>query len=68
MLLPDPVGNARRIRTLTTIDAVVTSRRRGAPPLARRAQALLRRVTTIDFGRVTYEADSVRRAKASYEL
>jgi len=57
MLLPDPVGTLRHLRTLTTRDALVyftqtfEHRRSRAVELAK---PLLRRVTTIDFGRVTY--------------
>jgi len=60
MLLPDPVGTLRRLRPLTTPDALVyftqtfEHRRSRVVELAK---PLLRRVTTIDFGRVTYEAD-----------
>jgi SAM-dependent methyltransferase len=60
MLLPDPVGTLRHVRTLTASDALVyftqtfEHRRSRAVELAK---PLLRRVTTIDFGRVTYEAD-----------
>ena len=72
MLLPDPVGTLRHIRTVTTDDALVyftqtfEHRRSRAVELAK---PLLRRVTTIDFGRVTYEADFRETlAKARYEL
>src|SRR4029078_3113515 len=60
MRLPDPVGALRRVRTLTTNDALAyftqtfEHRRSRAVEMAK---PLLRRVTTIDFGRVTYEAD-----------
>ena len=72
MLLPDPVGTLRRLRTLTTRDALVyftqtfEHRRSRAVELAK---PLLRRVTTIEFGRVTYEADfRDTLAHARYEL
>ena len=72
MLLPNPVGTLRHIRTVTTADSLVyftqtfEHRRSRAVELAK---PLLRRVTTIDFGRVTYEADFRETlAKAGYEL
>jgi len=72
MLLPNPVGTLRHIRTVTTADSLVyftqtfEHRRSRAVELAK---PLLRRVTTIDFGRVTYEADFRETlAKARYEL
>ena len=72
MLLPNPVGTLRHIRTVTTADALVyftqtfEHRRSRAVELAK---PLLRRVTTIDFGRVTYEEDFRETlAKARYEL
>jgi SAM-dependent methyltransferase len=72
MLLPDPVGTLRHVRTLTTGDALVyftqtfEHRRSRAVELAK---PLLRRVTTIEFGRVTYEADFRETlATARYEL
>ena len=72
MLLPDPPGTLRHLRTVTAADALVyftqtfEHRRSRAVELAK---PLLRRVTTIDFGRVTYEADFRETlAKASYDL
>jgi SAM-dependent methyltransferase len=72
MLLPDPAGTLRRLRTLTTPDALVyftqtfEHRRSRAVELAK---PLLRRLTTIDFGRVTYEDDFRETlANARYEL
>jgi len=72
MLLPAPVGTLRRIRTVTTAAALLyftqtfEHRRSRVVELTK---PLLRRVTTIDFGRVTYEADFRETlATARYEL
>jgi ubiquinone/menaquinone biosynthesis C-methylase UbiE len=72
MLLPDPPGTLRHLRTVMAADALVyftqtfEHRRSHVVELAK---PLLRRVTTIDFGRVTYEADFRETlAKASYDL
>ncbi len=70
MLLPDPAGTLRRVRTLAVPGALVyftqtfEARRSRVVELAK---PLLRRVTSIDFGRVTYE-DDFRRTLASAEL
>lgn|SRR5262245_51489201 len=60
MLLPDPAATLRRVRSLLKPDGHVyftqTFERRRSPTIER-LKPMLRRLTTIDFGRVTYEAD-----------
>jgi len=60
MLLPDPVGALRHLLPQLGANGRVyftqTFERRRSP-LLERIKPLLRRVTSIDFGRVTYEAD-----------
>lgn len=60
MLLPDPVATLRHVRSLLAPDGCVyftqTFERRRSRAVER-LKPMLRRLTTIDFGRVTYEAD-----------
>ena len=66
MLLPDPPAALRHVRTLLTPDAVVYFTQTFEHERSRAMELLkplLRLVTTIDFGRVTYE-DEFRRALA----
>ena len=60
MLLPDPPGALRHVSTLLVPEGGIyftqTFEHRPSP-LVEWGKPLLRRVTTIDFGRVTYEAD-----------
>ena len=66
MLLPDPAGAVRHVASLLAPGARLwftqTFEHRRSP-LVERLKPLLRLFTTIDFGRVTYEAD-FRRALA----
>ena len=67
MLLPDPPAALRHVRSLLTPGARLyfTQTFEHEPSRAiERLKPLLRLVTTIDFGRVTYEAD-FRRALAA---
>ena len=67
MLLPDPPAALRHVRSLLTADARIyfTQTFEHAPSRAvETLKPLLRLFTTIDFGRVTYEAD-FRRALAA---
>lgn len=60
MLLPDPAGSLRHVRSLLAPGAVVyftQTFEHHRSRIVEVAKPLLRRVTTIDFGRVTYEAD-----------
>lgn len=63
MLLPDPPGSLRHVRTLLAPGSSVyftqTFEHQRAP-VTELVKPLLRRVTTIDFGRVTYENDFLR--------
>ena len=72
MLLPDPAGTLHHLRTLTTPAALAyftQTFEHHRSRVVELAKPLLRRVTTIDFGRVTYEEDfRATLAKASYEL
>jgi len=67
MLLPDPAGAVRHVASLLAPGARLwftqTFEHRRSP-LVERLKPLLRHLTTIDFGRVTYEAD-FRRALAA---
>lgn len=60
MLLPDPVATLHRVRSLLSPDGLVwftqTFERRRSRAIER-LKPMLRRLTTIDFGRVIYEAD-----------
>ncbi len=66
MLLPDPAAALRHVSTLLGPNGVLyftqTFEHRRSPSMER-LKPLLRTLTTIDFGRVTYEAD-FRRALA----
>jgi SAM-dependent methyltransferase len=67
MLLPDPPGALRHVRSLLVPDGRIyfTQTFEHAPSRAvETLKPLLRLLTTIDFGRVTYEAD-FRRALAA---
>jgi SAM-dependent methyltransferase len=66
MLLPDPVGALRHVRPLLVPGGRIyftQTFEHGPSRLVERLKPLLRHLTTIDFGRVTYEAD-FRRALA----
>jgi SAM-dependent methyltransferase len=70
MLLPDPVGALRHVAGLLAPDAQLfftqTFHHRRSP-LRERVKPLMRHVTTIDFGTVTYEED-FRRVLREAEL
>ncbi len=63
MLMPDPQGALRHVMTLLTPTGRVyftqTFQEKRSPVLEK-VKPMLVRVTTIDFGRVTYEADFLR--------
>src|SRR5919108_4692073 len=66
MLLPDPVGAIARVASLLAPDGRVFSTQtfhHRRSPVLERAKPLVHRVTSIHFGRVTYE-DDFRRAFA----
>jgi tRNA A58 N-methylase Trm61 len=67
MVMPDPVGVLRHVLTLLAPGGGVyftqTFHDRRSPMLEK-AKPLLKRVTTIEFGRVTYEEDFRRAASA----
>jgi cyclopropane fatty-acyl-phospholipid synthase-like methyltransferase len=72
MLLPDPVATLHRVRSLLGPDGLVwftqTFERRRSRAIER-LKPMLRRLTTIDFGRVIYEADfRATLAAAGFEL
>jgi SAM-dependent methyltransferase len=67
MLLPDPPGALRHVRSLLAPEGrlyFTQTFEHDRSALIERLKPLLRLVTTIDFGRVTYEAD-FRRALAA---
>lgn len=58
MLLPDPVAALRHVSSLLTPTGrlwFTQTIEHGRSPVLERVKPLLRRLTTIDFGRVTYE-------------
>ncbi len=68
MLMPDPAGALRHVMRLLTPSGRVfftQTFHEKRSPLLEKAKPLLVKVTTIDFGKVTYEEDFIRVVKAA---